>query len=106
MIADAATDNAVGLINLQFRDDDVATLAYRVFTDSRGQGVASRALRLVTSWALRDIGLTRLLLEINEANVASLKVAEKCQFEPVDTRTELAPNGARRTTLVFARQRP
>jgi len=106
VIADAVTDNAVGLINLQFRDDHVATLAYRVFPASRGQGFASRAVRLVTSWAFRDIGLTSLLLEIDEANDASLKVAEKCQFGPVDTRTELASNGARHTTLVFARQRP
>ncbi len=77
-----------------------------MFPASRGQGFASRAVRLVTSWAFRDIGLTSLLLEIDEANDASLKVAEKCQFGPVDTRTELASNGARHTTLVFARQRP
>lgn len=31
MIADAETDEPIGLVNLELRDDDVATFAYSVF---------------------------------------------------------------------------
>lgn len=40
VIANAVTDEPVGVINLQFRDDDVATIAYNVFPSHRGQGIA------------------------------------------------------------------
>jgi RimJ/RimL family protein N-acetyltransferase len=102
-IADAVTDEPVGIINLQFRDNDVATIAYSVFPASRGQGIAPRAVRLLVEWAFRDLGLIQLLLEADEANAASLRVAEKCQFQRIDSRTETNPQGLQHTTIVFAR---
>ncbi len=80
LIADAATDQAIGLINLQFRSDDETTVAYRVFPAWRGRGVAARALDLVASWALGDLGLPGLALEIDERNLASIRVALRCGF--------------------------
>lgn len=103
VVADAGTDAPVGIINLQFQDDDVATIAYSVFPTSRGQGIAPRAVRLLTEWALGDLGVTRLLLEANEANTASLRVAEKCQFHRIGSRTELDSAGHQYTTIVFSR---
>jgi RimJ/RimL family protein N-acetyltransferase len=105
VIADAETDEPVGIINLQFRDDDVATIAYSVFPASRGRGIAPRAVRLLTGWALGDLGLTRLLLEADEANAASLRVAEKCQFQRISSRTKANAAGVQHTTIVFARGR-
>jgi len=104
MIADAATDEPIGMINLQFRDDDVATIAYSVFPASRGRGIAPKAVQLLVKWAFDDLGLTRLLLEADEANVASLRVAEKCQFERIESRTEANSQGAEHTTIVFVRR--
>jgi GNAT acetyltransferase-like protein len=80
MIAEANTDRPCGLINLQVRGDDEATVAYQVFPAHRGHGVAARALELVTGWAFHDLRLSRLPLEIDEANTASIRVAQKCGF--------------------------
>jgi len=102
-IADAHTDHAVGIINLQFRSDTEASLAYSVFPDHRGRGVAPRAVRLVTSWAIRDLGVAQVLLEADEANASSVRVAEKCGFQQIDTRSETGPNGQTRTMITFVR---
>lgn len=107
VIADAATDEPVGMVNLQFRSDDVASVAYSVFPAHRGRGIAPRAVRLVTTWAFRDLALTRLLLEADEANAASLRVAEKCGFRRLGTRTSPSPDGtAPRPTALFTRSTP
>jgi RimJ/RimL family protein N-acetyltransferase len=82
VIADQATDQPVGLINVQFRDDRVATIAYSVFPGHRGQGVAPRAVRLAVDWAFSQLGLSELLLEIDPENLASVRVARKCGFAP------------------------
>jgi RimJ/RimL family protein N-acetyltransferase len=82
VIADSTTDEPIGLINVQFRDDHVATIAYSVFPARRGQGVAPRAVRLAVDWGFSELGLTELLLEIDPDNLASLRVAGKCGFAP------------------------
>lgn len=106
VIAAVVTDEPVGLINLQFRDDEVAALAYVVFPASRGHGVAPHAVRLVSRWAFRDLGLTQLVLDTDEANAASIRVAEKCQFQRIGSRTQSNSAGDQHTTLVFARWGP
>ncbi len=103
VIADATTDEPVGIINLQFRDDEVATVAYSVFPEFRGHGIAPRAVQLVTSWALGELGLGRLLLEADEGNAASRRVAEKCGFTMMGSRSEPTPDGQPSTTIVYAR---
>jgi RimJ/RimL family protein N-acetyltransferase len=82
VIADSATDQPIGLLNVQFRDDHVATIAYSVFPGFRGQGVAPRAVRLAVHWAFSDLGLSEILLEIDPGNLSPVRVAEKCGFEP------------------------
>ena len=82
VIAESATGEPVGLLNVQFRDDRVATIAYSVFPAHRGQGVAPRAVRLAADWGFSALGLAELLLEIDPGNIASLRVAEKCGFTP------------------------
>ena len=104
VIADALSDRPVGIVNLQFRDDEVATVAYSVFPAARGRGVAPRAVRLLVAWAFAELGLSQVLLEAAEQNAASLRVAEKCGFERIGTRTAPDPDGAPRTTVTFARR--
>lgn len=79
VVADAGTGEPVGLLNLQFRDDESASIAYSVFPAHRGHGVAGRAVGLVVPWA-RSLGVTNLVLEIDEANGASISVARGCGF--------------------------
>ena len=102
VIADCATGEPVGLINVQFRDDHVATIAYSVFPAHRGKGVAARAVRLAADWAFSDLGLSALLLEIDPGNLASIRVAQKCGYEPADR--SLTPGQGEHSSgkLVFA----
>ncbi len=99
MIAAAESDEPVGIVNLQFRDDEVAAIAYSVFPAHRGQGIAPRAVELVSGWGLDELGLTQLILEADEGNAASLRVAEKCGFARIGTRVEETGE----TLAVFAR---
>jgi RimJ/RimL family protein N-acetyltransferase len=106
VVADAATGEPVGTVNLRFRDDRTAAVAYSVFPEHRGQGVAPRAVRLLARWAFGELGVRRLLLAADEANSASLRVAEKSGFRRLGTRTTPRPGGGHRTAVVFARTEP
>jgi RimJ/RimL family protein N-acetyltransferase len=105
VIADGTTDEPIGLINVQFRDDDVATIAYSVFPAHRGSGVAPRAVRLAVQWAFSDLGLWELLLEIDPGNLASVRVASKCGFDPAPAPAPTAREDSA-AKLVFAIRNP
>jgi [ribosomal protein S5]-alanine N-acetyltransferase len=82
VIADASDDRPLGLVNLQFGDDDeVAGLAVSVFPDARGRGVAARALRLAAVWGLREVGLQRVFAEAAADNQPSIRAIEKAGFQ-------------------------
>lgn len=55
-------------------------IGYIVAPAARGRGVAGRAVRLLTDWCLRVVGLERLELRIDIANVASVRVAERLGY--------------------------
>ncbi|HEV7203294.1 MAG TPA: GNAT family N-acetyltransferase [Jatrophihabitans sp.] len=96
LIADAVTDAPLGVVNLQFRSDELATIAYSVFPVARGRGLAARAVALVCEWA-RGLDVHEVRLEIDPTNTASLRVAGKCAFDPLD---EITDDGK----AVFARR--
>lgn len=50
-------------------------LGYMVAPHARGQGVATRAVRLLTTWCFEELELMRLELRINPRNDASVQVA-------------------------------
>jgi RimJ/RimL family protein N-acetyltransferase len=99
VIADAAADHPMGMINLRFADDREASVAYNVFPEHRGRGVASRAVELVAGWAFGQLGLERLVLEADPANTASVRVAQRTGFTPAGSRVD---DGT--TLLVFRRE--
>ncbi|MBT2900360.1 GNAT family N-acetyltransferase [Streptomyces sp. McG3] len=72
----------VGAIGLWLRDlpEGRASLGYWLTAPARGQGVARAALRTVTGWALRDLGVQRLQLFIEPWNTASARIAEDVGF--------------------------
>jgi RimJ/RimL family protein N-acetyltransferase len=55
-------------------------IGYVVAPEARGRGVAGRALRLVTDWALGALGLERVELRIDVANEPSIRVAERAGY--------------------------
>ena len=55
-------------------------LGYIVPAWARGRGVASEILRLMTVWALGEVGAMRVYLIIDVENRASERVAERCGY--------------------------
>ena len=88
VIADAADDRPLGLLNLQLAE--VATLAVSVFPAARGRGIAPRALRLGASWGLRELGLERVVAEADPDNAASIRAIEKAGFRREGARGDKA----------------
>jgi RimJ/RimL family protein N-acetyltransferase len=101
VIADATTSLPLGLINLRFDGDHEALVAYSVFADARGRGIAGRALALVTAWAIPALGLERIVLEADRLNTASVRVAEKSGFRWSHDRPGDADEGTDSVIAVF-----
>lgn len=55
-------------------------IGYWVAANARGQGICTRALRLLSRWALDELELQRLELITDPDNIASQRVAEKVGF--------------------------
>jgi RimJ/RimL family protein N-acetyltransferase len=68
-----------GVVDLDF-DAAQGEIGYVVAPEARGRGVAGRALRLITGWALGELGLERVELHIDPENTPSIRVAERCAY--------------------------
>lgn len=79
-ITRAATDAAIGLIILQIRQlPGVAGLGYWLVPDARGEGLATRAVNLITQWALSRY--VRVEAWVEPTNTASRRTLEKAGFQ-------------------------
>ncbi|MEU8179750.1 GNAT family N-acetyltransferase [Micromonospora sp. NPDC049044] len=80
-VAEADTDVAVGSVTLLLRPQPgVAGLGYWLVPAGRGRGLASRAARLLTEWALETGGLARVEAWVETDNVASRRVLAAAGF--------------------------
>ncbi|MGH3028909.1 MAG: GNAT family N-acetyltransferase, partial [Gaiellaceae bacterium] len=72
----------VGSIGIRWFEPShgVAEVGYWVAPGARGKRVCTRALRLVSGWALALPGMFRLQLRADEENVPSKRVAENAGF--------------------------
>lgn len=103
VIADAGEDQPLGLLNLQFADEEVAGLAVSVFPGARGRGVAARALRLAAMWGLRELRLQRVFAEAAADNKASIRAIEKAGFQREGTlRAHCKTHGQRHDCVMFS----
>ena len=104
VIADALDDRPLGLLNLQFGDDEeVASLAVSVFPEARGRGAASKALRLGALWGLQELGLARVVAEAATDNHASVRAIEKAGFQREGTlRAHCKTHGERHDCAMFS----
>jgi len=57
-----------------------AEVGYWLLPHARGSGLATRSVRLISRWALRDLRLARLSLMTEPDNARSQRVAERCGF--------------------------
>lgn len=82
-IADAVTDQALGLMGLWLRniDEGRGVLGYWVASSGRGRGAAAQAVSGVARWAFDHLQLPRLELYVEPWNEASIRTAERAGFQ-------------------------
>lgn len=76
----APGDRVLGEVGLSDFDDDRATIGYWVGAAERGRGHATRAVRMLSTWALQHLGLAEVTATVDPANRASLAVLRRAGF--------------------------
>jgi len=79
-ITDASTGRVLGSIGAGAAQDGVREIGYWLRSDARGRGYTTRALVLVSRWALAQDDVARVQLRADPENVGSCRVAEKAGF--------------------------
>jgi RimJ/RimL family protein N-acetyltransferase len=80
IIRAATSGEGLGWIDLQPRGAGRGNVSYGVLAASRGRGAATRAVVLVTRYAIEVLGWYRLEIRANAENVASRTVALKAGY--------------------------
>lgn len=103
-IVDAQTGDLLGSIGVGPRSRTVGEVGYWVRAEARRRQVATRALVLVSRWALRSTAMTRLQLRTDAANRASQRVAERGGFlrEGLLRANGVARDGSPRDEVMFS----
>jgi [ribosomal protein S5]-alanine N-acetyltransferase len=91
----------LGLATAEKRDGGRVELGYWLLPEGRGRGRATRALRLVSHWALSQPGVARLELVTSPDNAASQRVAERSGFRREGILRSYHVVGGRREDAVF-----
>ena len=108
-IADAESDNAVGAIGLWLQNLPAgrASAGYSVSHVHRGRGIASSALKALTTFAWTIPALYRVELYIEPWNNSSIHVAEASGYQREGLlRSYQEIGGIRRDMLLYATTRP
>ena len=104
-VTNAETGEVIGSIGVHWLDPEqgVAEVGYWVRLEARGGGVATRATKLVSRWAIASCGMKRLQLRADQRNVASQRVAERAGFrqEGVLRSVRFNPRQGRRVDFIL-----
>lgn len=73
----------LGAIELRPGPDNYMEIGYYTAPWARRRGFMARALTVVTQYALSR-GIGRVMLRVDQANLAGRDLAEKCGFIPID----------------------
>lgn len=82
-IVDASSGGLLGSCDVRCpdpTDSAIGELGYVVRAEARGQGVATRAVRLLTGWSLSELGMRRIQALVHPDNGASTRVLEHLGF--------------------------
>jgi [ribosomal protein S5]-alanine N-acetyltransferase len=102
-IVDATNGELLGGIGIRSEGDGRFEVGYWVRHERRRRGIASRALRLISAWALGDLGAARVQLHADVENVPSQRVAENAGFTREGVlRSWLEHRGERRDHVLYA----
>jgi RimJ/RimL family protein N-acetyltransferase len=105
-VTDAASGELVGSVGVGWvgeRDERVGEVGYWMRKGTRGRGLTTRAVRLVSKWAVDELGCERLQLRADEQNLPSQRVAAKAGFtnEGVLRSVHFNPRLGRRVNFVM-----
>ncbi len=93
---------AIGMSNFDWRDRK-GEVGYWMAQAARGRGAGTRALVLLSRWAIERLGLERLELLANPVNEASQRLAVRAGFTHEGTlRRFRTRNGAREDLTMFS----
>jgi RimJ/RimL family protein N-acetyltransferase len=101
-VVDAGTDELLGAVAITPGRDRTGEVGYWTAPWARGRGVAVRATRLHTAWAVEALGLARVELLTDVRNSASQRVAEQAGFvrEGVARAVRAEPRAVTRADMV------
>jgi RimJ/RimL family protein N-acetyltransferase len=82
-------DGVVGSVAVQDirQDESIAEIGYWVAAHARGRGIATRAVRLATDWALGELGLETIEIMTHEDNTLSQGVARAAGYAETGERS-------------------
>jgi RimJ/RimL family protein N-acetyltransferase len=84
-------------------DPGIAEIGYWLAPEARGRGLATRALRLLSAWTLRETDIARLQLQTDVENVASQAVATRAGFtREAVLRAYMDNRGTRHDSVMFS----
>ena len=89
-----------GLVSIE-PESKQGEIGYALAPEARGRGIATRALGLVTRYALDELGLERVQLDIATDNEASMRVAERCGYRREGVLRSLYMKPGRRQDFVI-----
>lgn len=75
-------------INFSSSEAGIGYVGYWLLPRARGRGLATRAVQVLSDWAIQDPGTTRLRLLTEPANDRSQRVAERSGFRLVGVLAE------------------
>jgi RimJ/RimL family protein N-acetyltransferase len=102
-VTNKRTGELLGGIGLRLPAEGIGEVGYWVRREARGRGVATRALLLISRWALEDQRLVRVQLTAEPGNVASQRVAEKAGYVREGLlRRFLSIGGERRDCVIYS----
>jgi RimJ/RimL family protein N-acetyltransferase len=102
-VTNKRTGDLLGGIGLRLPAEGIGEVGYWVRREARGRGVATRALLVLSRWALEEKGLARLQLTAEPGNVASQRVAEKAGYVREGLlRRFLIIGGERRDCVIYS----
>lgn len=97
---------AAGTVDVRLQEHRVGVLSWALYAPFRGQGLASRALRLLVEWAFDTLDLERVEAHVNPDNRASLRTALRAGLRREGLlRGNTVLGGRRQDTVVLGRRR-
>ena len=89
-------------VNVREADRSTGFVGYWLLPVARGRGLATSAVRLISAWAMGELGLTRLRLTTAPENERSQRVAVRSGFRRLSSAAEESIDGPNGRQVVFA----